>query len=273
MLLRSHVRVYSDNKNHSDILNKFSDLPTVFAHQAPLLSRSDQSDVFKHNIDAKTYYIKRYYKTTGALSWFGYSRFKREARNQDWFNQLGIPSAKLILVAEQRFLFKTTQAFLITEGLDNTTDLATITARSPRFFNSPLVKHLLIDRTATILQQLHQHSFCHNDLHWRNLLVETDSSQINVYLIDCPSGRFLFWPLIQYKKIKDLFNLDKQAPEFFTYTQRMRFFKRYRGIKQLTLADKKMIHAVLKRREQRQLRKQKSGVSLLWHQLKVSFFQ
>lgn len=272
MLQKSHYRVYTPALKQTPILNKFATIDSVFKHRASLLSRSDQSEVFKYEIDHQTYFIKRYYKTRGFLSWLGHSRFKNEIRNQRWFNLMNIPSAKLISSAEQSYLLKTTKGFLITEGLTNTKSLADIARDSPAFFSDTKRISLLVNNIAHVLSQLHLHHFCHNDLHWRNLLVEKDSETMNVYLIDCPSGHFLPWPVFHYKRIKDLANLDKQAPDFLSRTMRLRFFLAYRGIQRLTLTDKQFITSVLKHKEHRIIRKQKSGLALVLHQIKFNLF-
>lgn len=223
MLRQSHYRVYTPDYQHNAILNQFATIDAVFNHQAPLLSQGTQSDVFKHEIDQQAYFIKRYYKTSGLLTLIGYSRFKNEIRNQRWFNQINIPSAQMISSAEQKLGLKTIKGFLITQGIPNTRDLAAIASDTPAFFTDARRTKQLINCTASILGKLHAHHFCHNDLHWRNLLVEMRLSTINVYLIDCPSGHFLRGPLFHYKRIKDIANLDKKAPAYFTRTQRLRF--------------------------------------------------
>ncbi len=272
MMLHSHNRIYITDPKHSALLNKFASIESAFKHNAPLLSRSEQSEIFKHEIGQQTYFIKRYYKTRGVLSWLGYSRFKNEIRNQYWFNQNNIPSAKLVSSAEQKFFLKTIKSFFITEGLTSTKDLNEIANNAPSFFKDFKHTFLLINNTAQILRQLHAHQFCHNDLHWRNLLVDESSKTIDVYLIDCPSGHFLPWPLFHYKRIKDLANLDKQAPKFLSRTQRLRFFLTYRGSQRLTRADKQMIAAVIRHKEHRKIRKQKSGFALLMYQIKFNLF-
>lgn len=267
MLQRFRHHVYVDAHQHDAVMQAFPDLEQVFKHEAQIISISDQSEVFKHEIDQQSYFIKRYYKTRGLLSWLGFSRYKTEVRNQHWFNRVGIPSATLIASGECQLFLKTTQAYLITKGIDHTRDLATIAMTTPDFFADTARLKLLLSRTASILKALHHHYFCHNDLHWRNLLVRVNDHGLDVYLIDCPSGHFLWSPFFKYKRIKDLANLDKLAPDFFSRTQRLRFFLTYRGVKKLTHQDKMLIRDVFKHKQHRSIRKAKSGLSLFLHQL------
>ncbi len=270
MLQRFHYHVYVNTQQHAAVLQQFPDIQQVFKHKATIISKSDQSEVFKHETGQQSYFIKRYYKTRGLLSWFGFSRFRTEVRNQYWFNQLNIPSATLIASGEDQRFLKTRQAYLITEGLDSTQDLATIANNTPAFFADTARMRILLSRTASLLKSLHQHYFCHNDLHWRNLLVDVSLNEPNVFLIDCPSGHFLWSPFFRYKRIKELANLDKVAPDFFSRTQRLRFFLTYQGIQKLSKGDKDLIRDVFRHKQHRAIRKHKSGLSLLLLQLKFT---
>ena len=62
-----------------------------------------------------------------------------------------------------------------------------------------------------------------------------------VYLIDCPSGKRLFWPILHYRQIKDLAILDKVADRYLSRTQRLKFFLAYRQTNCLSDKDKQLI--------------------------------
>lgn len=246
--------------HHPDAFSHFkSDLSIneIFDKQATIISRSDQSEIFSIQIDDKLYYIKRYFKTKGILSWFGCSRFKTEVKNQRWFNQMGIPSATLLAFGYEKVLFKTIRGYLITDGIMETHDLANIAANQPEFFQNKRCVQTLLSNTANILSRLHQHHFCHNDLHWRNLLINCQNNACDVFLIDCPSGHFMWGPFFKYKRLKDLANLDKVAPNFLSQTQRLRFFKYYLKINKLSNVDKVMIQHIFLHKQKRIKRKSK----------------
>lgn len=254
---KTTIHFLNQDANDVALQHQLKSLDTIFDLKAPIISTCDQSEIFFIESNQRRYFIKRYFRTKGLLSWLGYSRFRIEVRNQRWFNRSKLPSARVVAYGEEQLLFKTKRAVLITEGVPNTRDLAHIAEHDARKFKNPHWRESLISQSASIMRFFHQHSFCHNDLHWRNLLVQepgTDSA-LQLYLIDCPSGRHLFWPLLHYKKLKDLANIDKYAPEYLSQTQRLRFFMTYRQIKKLGQSDKQMMKDILQHETNRVKRK------------------
>lgn len=237
----------------------FPNLDSIFAIQSEIISKSNQSEIFSIDINQQKYYVKRYFTTKGVASWFGFSRFRTETKNQLWFNQSGLPSAVVIAYGEERIFLKTKRAVLITKAISNTKDLAYIAKHTPEAFRCPIWRKQLIKQSASILQYFHRQRFCHNDLHWRNILVQssTDTNIIQLHLIDCPSGKKLTWPLFNYKKFKDLANIDKRAPQHLSKTQRLRFFMAYQQIDTLSAKDKRSIKEILKHKANRIKRKSK----------------
>ena len=235
----------------------FSSLSVVFELQGQVISKSSQSEIFKCDIEGQQFFVKRYFRTKGIASWFGYSRFSNEVKNQLWFNRIGIQSAQVAVTGEEKFFLKTLRGVLITEGVDDAQELAGIAKSTPEKFQDKQWVGSIISQIADITSTLHQARFCHNDLHWRNILVQQAemSAEAKIFLIDCPSGKKLFGPLLKYRKLKDLANLDKLAAIYLTRTQRLRFFFEYRGIKRLSADDKKMILNVLKHKANRVKRK------------------
>jgi len=243
-------------EDEEKITKHFPTMDTVFAIDAAIISKSLQSEIFSYVIEGKTFFIKRYFRSIGIGSWLGFSRFRLETKNQRWFNAMQLPSAPVIAYGEERFLLKTLRGVLITEAISNTDDLAAIAIQQPDKFENRTWRTGLIKEVAAILRFFHAHRFCHNDLHWRNILVEEGQDNVvKVHLIDCPHGKHLFWPFLSYKKLKDLANIDKLAPQYLSRTQRLRFFLHYRDIKRLSNADKTMIRHILKHKSNRIKRK------------------
>lgn len=242
--------------NKSNITSQFSSLDAVFKLDGKIISKSSQSEIFSHSIEGKPYFIKRYFRSKNIGSWLGFSRFQVESRNQLWFNKQGIPSARVVAVGEESFFLKTKRGVLITEGIQNVKDLLDIAKNSHEKLTNTEWRNYLISQIADVTAKLHQNRFCHNDLHWRNILVQEDqNNKPRIYLIDCPSGKRLFWPLLHYRIIKDLATLDKKAPKYLTRTQRLRFFLAYRKTSKLSLEDKKLLREILDQKAKRQERK------------------
>jgi tRNA A-37 threonylcarbamoyl transferase component Bud32 len=221
-------------------------LSAVFDSQALRISKDPLSDVLKAEVDGEIYYVKRY---TGAgkhlRRWVGRSRVQAEWENLKHFQTWNIPTAELVAFGQERQLFGFGRGALITREIKRTTDLAKIAnTNDPRLQDQAWVR-AVFTQVAAITRNLHQHGFAHNDLKWRNLLVD-DQPQPTVYLIDCPSGMFWPWPFLQFKIIKDLACLDKVAQFTLSRTQRLRFYLAYTQHTQLNVADKHRIRKILK---------------------------
>lgn len=245
----------SQEKLRSD----FVSMDAVFRLNGEIISKGSQSEIFPHKIDGKTYYVKRYFRTEGVASWLGFSRLRVEARNQRWFNKMKIAAARVVVYGEESVMTKTCRGVLITEGIEAVMDLAEIARNTPdKFKNTQWCKSVILD-LASIVRTLHQNRFCHNDLHWRNILIQQyqESDYPKVFLIDCPSGKHFIWPLLQYRKLKDLASMDKLAPKYLSKTQRLRFFLAYRQSTTLSAQDKSMINDVFRHKENRLKRKKR----------------
>ena len=132
---------------------------------------------------------------------------------------------------------------LITRELPNTRDLSELADN-----NDPLLKdRAWVDGVSRQLARctriMHDHRFTHNDLKWRNLLID---DQAKLYLIDCPNGDFWrgFW--LKYRITKDLACLDKVAKYHLTATQRLRFYFQYTGRNTLNAADKERVRHIVR---------------------------
>jgi len=260
MALFTHYRWSIFPKSETDDLNThFPSLDTVFKLKGDIISSSDQSEIFARSIGNNTYFIKRYFKTKGFISWLGISRLQTEIRNQLWFNKINLPAAEVVAYGDERLLLKIKRGVLITKGIDDVTDLSVLAEKHGENFKNPIWRNQLIEQLAHMLKTLHSHSFCHNDMHWRNVLIQENinRTEIRAYLIDCPSGRRQFWPFLNYKKLKDLANIDKFAPQHLSRTQRLKFFYLYQGITKLSPADKKMVLAILQHKANRIKRKER----------------
>lgn len=132
---------------------------------------------------------------------------------------------------------------MITRELPRTADLSVLADRNDACLKDPKWVSVISRQLAEYTRTMHEHRFTHNDLKWRNLLVDDHQT---LYLIDCPNGDFWrgFW--LKYRITKDLACLDKVAKYHLSATQRLRFYLQYRQRSHLTASDKQRIRHVVK---------------------------
>lgn len=185
------------------------------------------------------------------------SKAKREFENYAVFQKLGIASAQPVACGEQRdWMGRLRRAFIITKTIsDSTTLLDFVVKHCPNraTAESKLLRKHIVHQLVSMTRTIHQANFFHNDLFWRNILVEQSSgSKIKLWWIDCPRGRFTCNSLLRNRRrLKDLASLDKSAEEFFTPRERIQFVKLYLEKKRLDRKDKNLIREVLAYRQSR----------------------
>ena len=191
------------------------------------------------------YYVKRYRKAgKGLRKYFGRPRIQGEWQNLQWFAKWGIPTAPVVAYGMQRSFGRFIRGAMITQEIPNTIDLAQLARTNDvRLQNRAWVNQISL-QLAKMAHTLHENRFIHNDLKWRNILVD---DQNKLYLIDCPLGGFWRGQFLKYRIIKDIANLDNIAKYKLSRTQRLRFYLQYLGHTHLTDADKKMLIILLTR--------------------------
>lgn len=222
----------------------FSSLDKVFALQGEWVASDPLSEVVRVEHEGIRYYVKRYWGGgKGARRFIGRPRVKAEWQNLRHFAKWGIPTAEIVAFGMERgrnWVFK--RGALITRELANTLDLAEIArTKDPRLQDPAWVDHIS-RQLARSTRIMHDRRFAHNDLKWRNLLV---NDKAELFFIDCPTGAFWFGPPLQRRIIKDLACLDKIGSVTLSRTQRLRFYLYYRGKKHLDSADKRQINRIL----------------------------
>lgn len=230
-------------EGYGHLAQLFGSLEAVFALQGRQLTSDPLSEVIVVEHAGVSYYVKRYYAAGKNLRrYLGRPRIKAEWQNLRHFERWGMPTAHVVAYGLQRNRGRFLRGAMITEGVPNTANLAELVERKdPRLQDRQWlagISQQLAKATAT----MHAHHFVHNDLKWRNLLVD---DQARLFFIDCPGGSFWFGPMLRYRIIKDLACLDKVAKYQLPRSVRLRFFLQYRGHSKLTPADKKMLRRIL----------------------------
>jgi hypothetical protein len=179
----------------------------------------------------------------GLRRYLGKPRVKMEWQNLKRFAKWGIPTAEVVAWGLERRGMAYDRGAMITRELPHTEDLSALAERhDPKLADRAWVD-TVSRQLASYTRTMHDHRFTHNDLKWRNLLVD---DQPRLFLIDCPNGDFWsgFW--LKYRITKDLACLDKVAKYHLSATQRLRFYLQYRQRDRLNAADKKRIRHVVR---------------------------
>lgn len=231
----------------------FGSLDAVFALEGDIVAKDSMSRTLRVTVGGRGYYVKRYHGLgkKPLRRRLSQPRVKAEWKNLRNFRKWGIPTARLVAYGLDRRHGRFVRGAMVTEEIPNTTDLARLAAANdPRFKDRRWVAGLS-RQLADITRKMHAQGFTHNDLKWRNLLVD-DAPEPNLFLIDCPSGEFWWGPFLRYRIVKDLACLDKVAKHHLSRTQRLRFYLDYAGKQKLDAADKGILRKITRHFEGRE---------------------
>ncbi|MCF5168731.1 lipopolysaccharide kinase InaA family protein [Pseudomonas canadensis] len=229
---------------YANLADDFGSLEAVFALQGERLTRDPLSEVIRVERGGVNYYVKRYTGAgKGLRRYLGKPRVKSEWQNLKRFAKWGIPTADVVAWGLERKGLAYNRGAMITRELPRTEDLSVLAERNDARLSDPKWVNAVSRQLAEYTRTMHGHRFTHNDLKWRNLLID---DQATLYLIDCPNGDFWrgFW--LKYRITKDLACLDKVAKHHLSATQRLRFYMQYRQCRHLSASDKERIRHVVK---------------------------
>ncbi len=228
--------------SRGELPEELHSLEAVFRLEGQPVTSDSLSDLILLERDGIRYYVKRYRLAgKGLRRYLGRSRMESEWRNLFYFRDWGIATAPVVAWGLERRAGLFHRGALVTREVANTRDLASLAEEG----DSRLADRHWVDRIsrqlAEMVRKFHDRGFTHNDLKWRNILVD---DRDRLFLIDCPGGAFWWGPFLQYRKIKDLGCLDKMAKAHLSRSQRLRFYLYYSGHYRLTDADKGFIRKV-----------------------------
>ena len=229
---------------YSELAADFGSLDAVFSLQGEQLTRGLLAEVIRVNRNGVNYYVKRYSGAgKGLRRYLGKPRVKAEWQNLKRFAKWGIPTAEVVAWGLERRGAAYARGAMITRELPNTEDLSALADRDdPKLADRAWVD-TVSRQLAGYTRTMHDNRFTHNDLKWRNLLIDDEAK---LFLIDCPNGDFWrgFW--LKYRITTDLACLDKVAKYHVSATQRLRFYLQYCQRARLNAADKKRIRHVVR---------------------------
>ena len=222
----------------------FASLDAVFALQGEAITHDPLSDVIRVEFGGLRYYVKRYHGAgKGIRRFLGRPRVKAEWQNLKHFAAWGIPTAPIAAYGLERKAGAFARGALITQEVVDTLDMSRLAATDDARLHDRAWVDDVSRQLAKATRTLHDHHFVHNDLKWRNLLVD---EQRRLFLIDCPAGTFWWGPFLRYRIVKDLACLDKVAKYHLSRTQRLRFYLQYRRRDRLNDSDKRRIVQILR---------------------------
>jgi tRNA A-37 threonylcarbamoyl transferase component Bud32 len=225
------------------VAQAFASLEAVFALRGEAISHDPLSDVIRVELCGLRYYVKRYHRAGKGLRRFlNRQRIKAEWQNLKLFGTWGIATAPVIAYGLQRRCGAFVRGALITQEIVGSQDLACLAASGDARLQDRQWVQAISQQLARATRILHEHHFTHNDLKWRNLLVD---EQQRLFFIDCPSGAFWWGPLLRHRIIKDLACLDKVGKYQLSRSQRLRFYLQYCRRQRLTDSDKRRIRQIV----------------------------
>ncbi|MDR1648570.1 MAG: heptose kinase [Zoogloeaceae bacterium] len=246
------------NPDYAELAASFGSLEAVFALDGERLTCDPRSEVIRVTLSGVRYYVKRYgrgaglprnwrqhygrYLRHGLLNFLPRQRVESEWQNLEHFARWGIPTAEIVACGLERRWGMFQRGALVTRELEGCEDLNCLRLRGDARLNDRHWVAGVSARIAAATRVLHAHRFAHNDLKWRNLLVDAAG---RIYFIDCPLGAFWHGALLRHRQEKDLATLDKSARLCLSRTQRLRFYLDYRQRERLTPADKAALRRIL----------------------------
>lgn len=229
--------------DYAHLAEAFGSLDAVFALEGERLTRDALSEVIRVQFAGVNYYVKRYVGAgRGLRRYMGRPRVRSEWQNLKRFAKWGIPTAEIVAWGLERDGVAFGRGALITRELPRTEDLDQLARQQDGRLGNPVWVNHVSQQVAQYTRAMHDHHFTHNDLKWRNLLVD-DEDQI--FFIDCPNGAFWWSFMLRYRITKDLACLDKVAKYHLSRTQRLRFYLQYRRRQRLNASDKKRIRHIV----------------------------
>lgn len=228
---------------HRHLADHFGDIDKVFSIIGERLTRSPISEVIRIELDGLRYYIKRYWKAgKGLRCLIGPPRIVSEWQNLQRFDAWGIPTPLVVAWGCEQRYGRFVRGAMISLEIPDTEDMATLAHNNDRRLQDHSWLNLIGDQLALYTRKMHENNFMHNDLKWRNILINGEG---RLFFIDCPCGKFWLRPFREYRIIKDLACIDKIAKHKLSRTHRLRFYLKYKAQQRLQARDKCQIRRIL----------------------------
>lgn len=198
-----------------------------------LVSRAPSIRAYRMSSDHGYVYFKRQILSlkSGLAFWLRPSKAVVECWSYGRLNDIGIPCPELLAFGEKRRFGVLVSTFLVTKEVPDTQDLLSF-SREFWYFQDKQEKQRIcrqiIDQLAPQLRLAHDRHFFHHDIKWRNLLVQREDDNFNVFWIDSPRASRM---VLRKKRgvMVDLSCLARVAIGMLSPYERVRFLYKYLG--------------------------------------------
>jgi hypothetical protein len=160
----------------------------------------------------------------------------------------GVAVPEVICYGCRRGIFRRPDGFIMTREVPNASPLdAFVAARWPDpagAAGDPRREELVL-KTARLVRRMHDAGFFHIDLQWRNLLVSSADRSLTMVVIDSARGGRSWHPVLrEHGRLRDLSSLAKDAVARMSRTERIRWLKRYLGVRRLTGEHRELVRTI-----------------------------
>lgn len=241
------------------LMAAFGCLDSVFSLEGIQITRDALSEVILVRIGEENFYVKRYLRAAKSRlrTWFGRPRIQGEWENLQHFAAWGLPIPKMVAWGMERRFGGFVRGALITAEVKNSLDLAKIARNyDPCLQDKGWLRAVMV-QIASGVRAMHGHGFAHNDLRWRNLLVQATKPP-RVVFIDCPSGRSWSGLFLKPRIRKDLASFDQDADQVLSATWRLRFYLAYAGKQGLDREDKQLLRTIVRKNRSHRIKNPES---------------
>ena len=193
------------------------------------------------------YYVKTFQARGSRLKHaFGISRFQRELRNLDLFNQLGLNTPALVAHGQWSRLGLWQGSVLVTREVADARDLGEILEAGDFYRDGVSGARAILDELARATRAMHMAGFHHRDLKPRNVLLRREDSGPALYFFDCPSGHRPPGFMWRRCMLRDLAHLEEGLHGHLRSVDMLYLLKRYRDRDILSAEDKTLAREVLR---------------------------
>ena len=222
-----------------------------------LVSGSSVVSCYRHSLgNGEIIYFKRYVPKSYKPQ-FTYPLPSKPVVENFGFNvlkKIGVPTLDVLAVGERRHYGRLIAGFIVTRSIEHSMDLEAFAAEKWYDMPEPQRSQAYLQISESILMQLktaHEHSFCHHDLKWRNILIQEVDGIYKTTWIDCPRAEYM--RLRKKRRILvDIGSLARLAMSYLPVREQLRWLQRYIDITNCSYTARELFFSVRKFMRSRQ---------------------